>query len=260
MTMRNSLAAAIAAAITAVFLSIAIQPAKAATINWGAAQNIIEDTDVITTGSLFASANFGTGTSVIVNTVTFNPFTASGTTTTVGNITLASTTGQSLSNGVATFGGPASYNGLLESASFVAPGSPTTSPRAQSITLSNLLVGATYSIQYWVNDSRGGTTASRTVGVGTQTLDVNVSETVGGFGQYTIGQFLADSTTQSFSVFGNPNAAEAGAVGASYANAMQVRMVAVPEQSTWVMAGAGIALVATCGEVRRRRRVRALAS
>jgi hypothetical protein len=34
----------------------------------------------------------------------------------------------------------------------------------------------------------------------------------------------------------------------------------VPEPSTWVMAGAGIALVATCGEVKRRRRVRALAS
>ncbi len=258
MTMRNSLAAAIAAAITAVFLSIAIQPAKAATINWGAAQNIVGSSDVDTTGTLFASANFGSGTSVTVNSVTFNPFTASGTSTTVGNITLASTSGQNLSVSGDPLGGPPSYNGLLEAANFTG-GFPTTGFRTQSITLSNLLLGATYSIQYWVNDSRAGTTASRTVNVGSVTLAANVAQSGGGLGQYTIGQFIADSTTQSFSVVGNFNVAENG-VSAPYANAMQVRMVAVPEQSTWVMAGAGIALVATCGEVRRRRRVRALAS
>jgi hypothetical protein len=147
---------------------------------------------------------------------------------------------------------------LLEAANFTG-GFPTTGFRTQSITLSNLLLGATYSIQYWVNDSRAGTTASRTVNVGSVTLAANVAQSEGGLGQYTIGQFIADSTTQSFSVVGNFNVAENG-VSAPYANAMQVRMVAVPEQSTWVMAGAGIALVATCGEVRRRRRVRALAS
>lgn len=37
MHIRNSLAVAIAAAVTAVFLSVAIQPAKAGVITWGSA-------------------------------------------------------------------------------------------------------------------------------------------------------------------------------------------------------------------------------
>jgi hypothetical protein len=41
---------------------------------------------------------------------------------------------------------------------------------------------------------------------------------------------------------------------------MQVRLLAVPEPSTWAMAGVGIAFAATCDEVRRRRRVNLLAS
>jgi hypothetical protein len=258
MKMRNSLAAAIMAAITAVVLAIAAPPAKAATINWGAAQNIVGSSDVDTTGTLFASANFGSGTSVTVNSVTFNPFTASGTSTTVGNITLASTSGQNLSVSGDPLGGPPSYNGLLEAANFTG-GFPTTGFRTQSITLSNLLLGATYSIQYWVNDSRAATTASRTVNVGSVTLAANVAQSGGGLGQYTIGQFIADSTTQSFSVAGNFNVAENG-VSAPYANAMQVRLLAVPEPETLAMAGVGVASAVMGRELRRRKKVTATKS
>lgn len=107
-------------------------------------------------------------------------------------------------------------------------------------------------IQYWVSDQRLPT-ATRTTIVGGQTLDVNVTDTTGGFGQYITGTFTADSSTQSFTATG-------GIGSVAYANAMQVRLLAVPEPSTWAMAGVGIAFAATCGEFRRRRRVNLLGS
>jgi len=122
---------------------------------------------------------------------------------------------------------------------------------ATNVTISGLSNGAQYLIQYWANDSRLQG-ATRTMLVGGVTLDLNSTDADGGVGQWVSGAFTADGSTQSFSLENGTNH--------TYSNAMQVRMVAVPEQSTWVMAGAGIALVATCGEVRRRRRVRALAS
>jgi hypothetical protein len=267
MTMRNSLAVAIAAAITAVFLSVAAPPAKAAVINWGSAQDITGSSDVITTGTLFASANFfSTGTeagsgNITVNGVQFVGFQSariqspgSGPTSlTVGNITLTGTSPQANNvnlQGFAGAGGPASYNGLLNQLAFLYN---TNTTGTMGVDIGGLTNGAQYLIQFWVNDSRADPFATRTSLVGGTSLAVNTTGTAGGFGQYITGTFTADSTTQSFQSIG-------GVGSTAYANAMQVRMVAVPEQSTWVMAGAGIALVATCGEVRRRRRVRALAS
>lgn len=158
MTMRNSLAAAIAAAITAVFLSIAIQPAKAAAINWGSAQNITgtASNDIVTTGTLFASANFfqttGSGSgNVTVNGVTFNGFQvptatpASGTTSlTVGNITLTGSSNQANYVNLQGFtgaGGPASYNGLLNQLGFLY--NTTTTPTL-NVSISGLTNGAQF--------------------------------------------------------------------------------------------------------------------
>jgi hypothetical protein len=73
----------------------------------------------------------------------------------------------------------------------------------------------------------------------------------------------APAGTGVFNAFGimngfSANSAPALNTAGSYVDNLTYSVV--PEPSTWVMAGAGIALVATCGEVKRRRRVRALAS
>ena len=225
---RNSLTVAIAAAVTAAFLSVAIQPAKAGIITWGSAQNITGASDVSTVGTLFASANFtatptGTGSgNVTVNTVNFNEFRiVGGTSQTVGNITL---TGSNLL-AANVFGGPSSYNGLLAQSAF------DDTNGSIGVTIGGLTTGAGYLVQYWVQDGRLDGLQHRTTVVGGVTLDQNVSNTFGGFGQYVIGTFTATSSTQSFN-------ATKGIGPAAMANAMQVRLTsaAVPEPASGAIA------------------------
>ena len=103
------------------------------------------------------------------------------------------------------------------------------------VDVGGLTNGAQYLIQFWVNDSRLAA-ATRTVLVGGNTLAVNTTGTAGGLGQYITGTFTADSTTQSFPSIG-------GVGSVAYANAMQVRMLAVPEPTQMVsVAAIGAAL------------------
>jgi len=241
-----------AVTVTALALSLAVEPARAAVINWGAAQNITGSSDVVTTGTLHASANFwATGSSagsgnITVNTVLFDGFQSartqapgSGPTTlTVGNITLTGTSPQSNNvnlqgQGVPVLGGPASYNDLLNQTAFVYN---TNTTGTMGVDIGGLTNGAQYLIQFWVNDSRGAEPATRTVLVDGKTLKVNTTQTAGAFGQYITGTFTADSTTQSFPVTG-------GVGSVAYANAMQVRLLVVPEPTQMVfVAGVGAAL------------------
>jgi autotransporter-associated beta strand protein len=89
---------------------------------------------------------------------------------------------------------------------------------AATITLNNLTSGHVYLVQVWVNDSRtDGNGRNETVtnaGGNTVTLDYNNTNAAGGAGQYTIGRFVADSTTQSFILQGNAS---------SQLNAIQLR-------------------------------------
>lgn len=65
---------------------------------------------------------------------------------------------------------------------------------------------------------------------------MNTTGTAGGLGQYLTGTFTANSTTQSFQVTG-------GFGSVAYANAMQVRLLAVPEPTQMVsLAAIGAAL------------------
>jgi len=237
-----------AVTVTALTLSLAVEPAKAAVIAWGTPTNIVDQNDVDTTGTLFASANFwqtgadvGSG-NITVNGVQFDGFQsatatpASGPTSlTVGNITLTGTS--PLTNyvnlqGFTGAGGPASYNGLLNQLAFVYN---TNTTGTMGVSIGGLTNGAQYLIQFWVNDSRLGA-ATRTVLVGGNTLAVNTTGTAGGLGQYITGTFTANSTTQSFPVTG-------GVGSAAYANAMQVRLLVVPEPTQMVfVAGVGAAL------------------
>jgi hypothetical protein len=228
--MKTSLKSLVLVGLSAVCLSMAIQPARAAVINWGSAQNISAATDVLTTGTLFASANFA-GSNTTVNGVTFNafPITGGGTSATVGNISVKGLVGSGTGfipatltptniNTWATL--PVSYQNLL------APTlRQTGAGNSLQFTLSNLTVGGTYAIQYWVNDSRWSNPNGITVNVGTAVLTPNTGSVTGGVGQWVTGLFTADATTQTFS-------ASPATLTTTYANAMQVRMIAVPEPST----------------------------
>jgi hypothetical protein len=242
--MRKSLNIFAAVTVTALALSLAGQPAKAAVINWGSAQNITGSSDVITTGTLFASANFfATGTvagsgNITVNGVQFDGFQSARTpapgtgptSLTVGNITLTGTSPEFNNvnlqgQGVPGLGGPASYNDLLNQTAFVFSTSTT---GTMGVDVGGLTNGAQYLIQFWVNDSRLAA-ATRTVLVGGNTLALNTTGTAGGLGQYITGTFTADSTTQSFQSIG-------GVGSVAYANAMQIRIVPEPTQMVSVAA------------------------
>lgn len=258
MTIRRFVTVAATVALSALALSNTPQPALAAVINWGSAQSITGVSDVITTGTLFASANFA-GSNTTVNGVTFNafPITGGGTSATVGNIGLVAAVGTGTGFVPASLTSssppwvdlPANYQNLL------APTLRLTGPGNQlTVTLSNLFVGGTYSIQYWVNDPRTNATGALVRVGGAVNLDPNtgVSGTstaaAGGLGQWLAGQFVADATTQSFTV-----APTAGSINVTYANAMQVRLLAVPEPSTVAVMGAAGGM-ATMLRLRRSRR------
>jgi hypothetical protein len=57
--MHKSLNIFAAVTVTALALALAVEPAKAAVIAWGLPTTISGTLDVDTTGTLFASANFG---------------------------------------------------------------------------------------------------------------------------------------------------------------------------------------------------------
>jgi predicted secreted protein len=204
-----------AVTVTALALSSAVDPAKAAVINWGSPVTISGTTDIDTVGTLFQASNFA-GSATTVNGVLFDAFNvANGT---VGNIGI--TGGQLITafgeGGPLTAYGslPSAYQELLKTGIIF----------GATVTVQNLTIGADYLIQFMANDSRLATASqNRTVSLNTNqvTLDINSTNAIGGVGQWVRGTFTADATTQSFTVGGSAHA---------YSNAMQVRIVPEPTQ------------------------------
>lgn len=241
MSVRNSFSFAVAAAIATMALVITAPPVKAATISWGTPQQITANTDVSTIGTLFQAANFN-GSNTTVNGVTFSGFavTAGGTSATSGNIGVTGT--DFVQSTLNTFSTPFSALSLAYR-NLLTPALTQGASSALNFTLSNLTIGDTYQIQYWVNDPRTNS-AGRTVNVGSVVLDPNTSgDLSGGLGQYVLGQFVADATTQNFS-------ASPATSSVTYANAMQVRVV--PEPSVLAML-IGVAIPYAGWRIRRLR-------
>ncbi len=127
----------------------------------------------------------------------------------------------SIANNSSTFtGGTASpfaglsvaYENILVGADYASSANATF-----TVTLRNLVVGRSYAVQVWVNDSRSGSTATRNEVVGSSvTLAYNVQQAGGGVGQFSIGLFMASATNQTFTMLG---------AGSSQINALQLRDV-----------------------------------
>jgi hypothetical protein len=207
----------------------------AAAVTWSAPTNISGDSDVITTGTLVSARNLSqfqlTST---VNGVFFDIFPVPNGANAIivglpgvanfGNFDLESSDTNYGSTSAPFTGLSPSYQTILGSGAGSSSGSTLT------LTLLGLTNGSPYLVQLWSNDSGmayGGlnsTTASATNSV---ILDENVSDTVGGLGQWVSGTFIATGTSQVISLSGlRPEL-----------NAFQVRLVPEPGTLTLLVVG-----------------------
>lgn len=193
----------------------------AAPIVFGPAQTVTTDTDVLNVGL----AGYAYTLANVAQTVNGVAFTGSNSVTSLGgNVTLAAAT---LTNNVNAFGSgtgnpygalSAGYKGLLAGGNYTNAATPIT------LTLNNLIVGHNYATQIWVNDNRSGIGDRRVAVTGgggnSVTLDYNTTATnaAGGVGQFSIGLFNANATSQAFTVTANVGTS-------SQFNSMQLRDV-----------------------------------
>lgn len=205
-------------------LAVAGLPASAAIINFKPAVTCAGDTDVLALGQgLFAYNNSPQGTTI--NGVAFT--TATGQTSTIGggNVTLAGFT-TSLPRNFA--GTAAPYTSLSAAYTNLVCGgvynSTVAAGKVGTVTLNNLIPGHDYALQLWANSS-GANSLTETIydGVGgaTNTLSLNTTGVGGGLGQFIVGTFIADSSSQNFTL--DEGAASSGFL--PLMNSLQVRDV-----------------------------------
>ena len=188
--------------VFAVALLVFATGARAATITWVIASNISADTDIATSGTLKYAYTWGAAATV--NGVAFTQTTsgtAAGTDVTLGSF--------GTRNGT-TFGSAGSpYNSLSSSYQGIIQGGAYGGTAAGTVTLNNLVSGHNYTVQIWVQDGRVGTGGAATryetiTGTGTPTLYYYAGGTssspAGGLGQYAVGTFTADATTQAITI------------------------------------------------------------
>lgn len=232
-------------ALIALALWAAPVPAVAATIVWGLPTTISGDSDVSTLGTTLSAHNIA-GSTVTINGVTFDA-------TAFGNISP-----HFILTGTAPFGNASygsadppfadlslSYRDLLNSAGFEPSFSPSDTPDSMTLSIIDLTVGLPYEFQWWVNDSSGNIfdlTTTATSGIASVTLEHNAGNALGGVGQFAVGTFVADATTQTI-VFQGAGTHPAR----TQINGFQLRVI--PEPGTGLLSGAG--LLALCARRRR---------
>ena len=227
---RIALLTSITSIVSAVMLAF---PASthAANIIWLGATGITGDSDVSTTGTLVGAFNIG-GPGVApttVNGVTFTGLALTGTSVTSGDFNLSIPTAFENSNAFGTGSAPfsglsAPYQALLSSGA----GDETTS---FTLTMSALGIGQAYQFQWWCNNSVLAANFTTTATAGTAvTLGSNPSATGGGLGQFATGIFVADAPTEVITF---------SSTSSNVLDGFQLRVVPVPEPSTWAMLAIG---------------------
>ena len=204
--------------VTAAFLSIVCQAAQA-DIVFGAAVDVANESEVLTTGITHAAVNAAEDTQaeVTLNGVVFQ----SGNINDATNVT---TTGFTSSNAADlnpnSLGDTAEYQRFLGDIDFGGD--------SGDITIQNLTVGNAYALQIWFVDDRTGGNGDRvtTITSGANSVDLN--------DQFAIGNFVADTDSLTFTVA--TSGADPNLTG------FQVRDlgVAIPEPSSLVVLGMGI--------------------
>gem|GEM_PF-761398 len=166
---------------------------RAASIAWSGATNITADANIITNGNFEYGGYFSAG----AGTVTLNGVTFTGS---AGSKNFGANTTASFANGGTAYSGMGAGSGLSANYQTLLGGCVYGGTNLNSVTLKNLAIGNRYWVQLWINDSRSnGANSSNTVstpGGNTVTLDYNHTEAVGGRGQFAVGTFTADATTQ----------------------------------------------------------------
>ena len=175
--------------------------AHATPITWGAAHDLTGASDVLNTGSPVYAYAISTDV---------GPRTVNGVTFAVGNIN-GGGTNVTISGGQAAgayfpLSSPAGYQGILRGAVFANSGSGA----AMTVTLKNLVIGQQYAVQVWSSNVDYGGTPT--------TYDGAVSLALAPTGQYAIGTFTADATTQAIQLTANN----------IQLNAVQLRTVPAP--------------------------------
>jgi hypothetical protein len=205
--------------------------AQAAVVSWLGPTNISGDADVSTNGSLVAAFNVG-GPGVAdttVNGVTFTGLAVSGPSVTSGNFTLAIASGEFASNNDVGSPSPpfsslsAGYQSMLSTAAgdFTTP---------ITLTMGGLAVGQQYEFQWWSNLSNSLRTTTTATAGNSVSLTTNTTALEGGLGQFAVGTFTADASSQVIT-FSSGNQ--------DVLNGFQLRTgtAAIPEPSTFAMAG-----------------------
>lgn len=240
---------------------------QAANITWGAPTKISADTDVSLNGSLIRAINATpTNTSLAINVtlngVTFVAAQKTGTaayTAPGGDVFVpidASGVGpgtfQSFAQGsVAPFTTlSAAYTNLLATAYWndgTDIGNTWALSTGYNWTLTNLVTGRTYELQIWVNDSRLNNLSQNNPDLFTTFMDLNgnsvslqhnVDNYLGGVGQFVIGTFTADATSQALKFIGGNTvgADTSGNNATSLLNAYQLREVTAPSAPVFTSA------------------------
>jgi autotransporter-associated beta strand protein len=194
------------------FSLLAATAAHAAPITWGPAKPITADTDVSTNGTL-VKAVCKAGGNPVVNGVTFTPAYSGD-----------SLSGQNSSGAAA---GPLPVGGGISAAySQMLAGNDynTGSGTTLTLTLNGLTVGHHYEVQVWANDSDASSLGKQTVKSGGSLdswviLNMNPTGASGGKGEFALGTFTADATTQKITITGS---------GSPVLQAYQVRRIVSP--------------------------------
>jgi hypothetical protein len=244
--------------LAACVLSLASITAEAAIITWGAPAQISGDANVSTNGNLVGAFNIGdTGVPATgpINGVNFQPFAlpTGGLISSVGAFTITTAPVGFFSNNTS-YGSAnppfsalsPNYQTLLRSGTSIFNGDTLT------LTMNALTAGTQYEFQWWANFSGFGTELTTATAGNAITLADNTTGAAGGLGQYAIGSFIADATSQSIVFTGGP-------LAGSF-NGFQLREVipsggVIPEPTTALF---GVALVGFCFAGRRRKQAQPL--